>query len=85
MLREELQTFLSREPFVPLRLHLVNGKTFDIPFRDVARLLSYALLVFIGLKEGTRQAKSYDRFSFDQIARIEELKSKVGPRRKKAS
>ena len=85
MLKQEIEAFLSREPFVPLRLYLVSEKTFDIPFRDVARLLSYALLVFIGLKEGTRQAKGYDRFSFDQIARIEELKSKGGRRQKKAS
>ena len=34
-----------------------NGATFDIPFRDVARILSFGLLVFIGLKRGTRLAE----------------------------
>ena len=85
MLKEDIQQILSREPFLPLRLHLADGRTFDVPFRDVARMLSYAVLVFIGMKEGSRQAKGYDRFSFDQITRIETLNARGGRRRKKAS
>ena len=55
--KEAVRAELIREPFVPLRLHLSNGKTFDIPFRDAAHILSYGVLVFIGMKEGTRSAK----------------------------
>ncbi|HZL37512.1 MAG TPA: hypothetical protein VFC78_19495 [Tepidisphaeraceae bacterium] len=86
MLKEEIKAAVWREPFVPLRLHLSNGKTFDVPFRDVARVLSYGLLVFIGMKEGTHQSKGYDRFSFDQIVRIEQRPANGrGRRRRKAS
>jgi hypothetical protein len=85
MLKEEVKAILEREPFVPYRIHLASGKRFDVTHRDVARFLGYGVLVFIGLKEGTRQAKGYDRFTFEQIDRIEELGSKGGRRRKKAS
>jgi hypothetical protein len=71
MLKEDVRAEITREPFVPLRLHLRNGKTFDVPFRDVAHMLGCGVLVFIGLKEGTHQAKTYDRFSFEDILRIE--------------
>ena len=84
--KEIIREALTREPFEPFRLRLTNGKTFDVPFRDVARILSYGVLVFIGLREGTRSAKGYDRFHFENIDRIEPL-SKRGRsgRRKKAS
>jgi len=83
MLKEEIAAELTREPFVPLRIHLKNGKKFDVPFKDVAHMLGYGVLVLIGLKEGTHQAKSYDRFAFEQIDRIEKLPTTR--RRKKAS
>jgi hypothetical protein len=86
MNKDEVRAELKREPFIPLRLHLKNGKTFDIPFREVAHLLGYGVLVFIGLKQGTRQAKGYDRFGFDDIVRIEQRPARGGKgRRKKAS
>jgi len=86
MQKEEVRAELTCEPFVPLRLHLKNGRTFDVPFRDVAHMLGYGVLVFIGLKEGTHQAKSYDRFIFNDIVRIEPLpKGGSKRKRKKAS
>jgi len=86
MEKELVRAELKREPFVPLRIRLTDGRKFDVPFRDVAHMLGYGVLVFIGMKEGTRQAKSYDRFGFDQIDRIEPLPGKKSPRgRRKAS
>lgn len=72
MLKEDVRAELARDPFVPLRFHLKGNKTFDVPFRDVAHMLHRGVLVFIGLKEGTRQAKGYDRFAFENILRIEQ-------------
>ena len=85
MEKEQVKSILEREPFTPFRIHLANGKRYDVSHREVARFLGYGVLVFIGLKEGTRQAKGYDRFPFDQIERIEDLPAKRGGRRKKAS
>jgi hypothetical protein len=72
MLKEQVRTILTREPFTPFRIHLLNGKHYDIDHREVARFLGYGVLVFIGLKQGTHQAKGYDRFPFDHIVRIED-------------
>jgi len=81
--KEAIRSELNREPFIPLRLHLKDGRTFDVPFRQVARIVSSGVLVFIGLKEGTHSAKGYDRFAFNNVDRIEHRKN--GRKRKKAS
>ena len=81
MLKEQVQTMLERDPFVPLRIHLQDGRKFDVSHRDAARFLGYGVLVFIGLEEGSRQAKGYDRFPFERIERIEELPAGGRPRR----
>lgn len=80
MTKDEVRTILTREPFTPFRIHLASGKQYDVDHRDVARFLGYGVLVFIGLKEGTHQAKGYDRFPFDHIVRIED---RPGVRRRK--
>lgn len=85
MSRDEIQARLSRDPFVPFRLHVKPGKVFDVAFADVARVLSHQMLVFVGLKEGTRRAESFDSFPFDHIERIEDLPARGSGRRRKAS
>jgi hypothetical protein len=84
MTKEEINSELNREPFVPLRLHLRDGRRFDVPFREVARMLPYGVLVFIGLKEGTHQADSFDRFPFDAVERIEQRPKGEKRKRRKA-
>lgn len=84
MTRDEVHDVLVHEPFVPLRLHLEGRKTFDIAFPEMARLVYGGLLVFIGMKRGTRAAKSYKVFGFESIERIESRAS-AGSRRKRAS
>jgi hypothetical protein len=84
MNREEVKAVVEREPFRPYRIHLGQRKQYDVLHRDAARFLGYGVLVFIGLKEGTHQAKGYDRFPFERIDRIENLVKHAG-RRKKAS
>ena len=70
---QSVRAELDREPFVPLRVYLQNGKRYDIPFREAAHLMAYGqLLIFFGVKEGSRVAKGYDRFPFDHITRIEQ-------------
>jgi hypothetical protein len=85
MLKDDVQAELRREPFVPLRLHLTGGRTFDVPFREVAHLLGYGVLVLVGLKQGTHRAKRYDRFTFEEIERIEQRPALGKGKRRKAS
>lgn len=65
----------ASDPFVPLRVYLTNGKTFEIPFPEVAHLLGESLLILKGLKQGTHQAKGYEVFPVNQILRIEQRPS----------
>lgn len=86
MQKEDVREELEREPFVPLRIHLKSGKRYDIPHNRVAHFLGYGVLVFIGLKENSVQAKGYDRFPFEEIERIEQRPAKSnGQKRRKAS
>ena len=78
MHKEDVRRELTRDPFVPVRLHLTTGRSFDVPFREVAHMLGYGVLVLVGLREGTHQAEGCDRFMFDQIDRIEPLQAAVG-------
>jgi hypothetical protein len=83
---DDVAAALERTPFVPFRLHLKDGRRFDISHRDVGHVLSYGVLVLLGLKEGSPKADGYDRFPFDAIARIELRSPKRGPSpRRKAS
>ena len=44
---EELLTALHQQPLVPFRLHLTNGRHFDVPHPDMMLLLARAVLVGI--------------------------------------
>ena len=81
---DAIRAELDQEPFVPFRLHLSDGKTFDVPFRAVAHIVVGGLLVFVRLKEGTVSAEGYKHFGFDQVLRIE-ARPALGGKRKKAS
>jgi hypothetical protein len=86
MSKDEIKAELLRDPFVPLRMHLRNGKRISVPFREVAHILKDDILVLKGLKRGTHQAKGYLTFDFDDVVRIEQLRhGKGGERRRKAS
>lgn len=84
MLKEDVKAVLEREPFVPYRIYLMDGKKYKVTSREAARYLGYGVLVFIGHKAGTCQSKGYDRFPFDDIQRIEDVNrgNKGGPRKK---
>jgi len=72
MTSKDLESELRREPFTPLRLHLVSGKTLDIPAPGIAWLLQNALLVFQNPKPGGVRVEGYDVVAFRNIERIEQ-------------
>lgn len=73
MTEEHLQEGLGVEPFKPLRLHLVSGKTIDVLRADAAMPLRDRLLVFRNLAPEGRRADGYDIVSYANIERIEQL------------
>ena len=86
MRREEIEVELRREPFVPLRFHVVGGKKIDVPFPHVVVFQRSHVIVFKGVKEpGSRVAQGYAVFGYDQIERIEKRAARGGGRHRKAS
>jgi hypothetical protein len=85
MEKEAVRRELTRDPFIPIRLHLTDGRTFDVPVPGVAHMMAYGLLVMIGADVKARTAEGYDQFPFDRISRIEPLPFKSSGRRRKAS
>jgi hypothetical protein len=85
MTKQQVRAEFSREPFVPLRIHLNDGRRFEIPFREMTWLLGYDVLVFKGMKQGSRRAKSYTTFPYERIVRIEQRPGRAVTKRRKAS
>jgi hypothetical protein len=83
MTKEEIRKVLRAEPFVPLRIHRSDGKRYDVPVQDAARVLAAGVIVMRGVKPGSRSATGYDVFPFDQVVKIEQRTKPT--RRKKAS
>ncbi len=81
MTSKDLEAELSREPFIPLRLHLVSGKTVSIPSSGTAWLLQNALLVFQNVRNHIRVG-SYDVIAFRNIERIEQRPSRMASRQR---
>jgi hypothetical protein len=73
MTEAHIQEELGVEPFKPLRLHLVSGKTIDVLRVDAAMPLHDRLLVFRNLSSEGRRAEGYDIIAYANIERIEQL------------
>lgn len=73
MTEEELLSELTRDPFVPFRLHLVSGKTLDVLGPNTAHTLANALVVFRNPTLGTPRAEGYDVIAYQNIERLEQL------------
>jgi hypothetical protein len=83
--RQEIETAMQHDPFVPLRLHLTDRRVLDVPFRHVIVFQKTGLILFKGVKkEGSRIATGYAHLSYEQIERIE-FKRGQSHRRRKAS
>ena len=73
MTEENMRDELNREPFIPVRLHLVSGKTVDINRQGIAWPLSNRLLVFINAAARGVGADNYDIIPYQNIERIQPL------------
>lgn len=70
MTSKDLQAELTKDPFVPLRLHLVSGKTIDVPSAGIAWMMQNTVLIFQDATPSRMQAKGYDVIAFRNIERI---------------
>ena len=86
MNEQQIQEELESDPFKPLRLHLVSGKTLDILRPDAAMPLRDRLMVFRNMAKQGRFAEGYDLIGYHNIERIEQLDigRPTGGKRKRA-
>jgi hypothetical protein len=68
MTSEDVRSELDREPFRPLRLHLVSGKTVDVMAHGQAYMLQNSVMIV-----PDAQADRYDIVALRNIERLEQL------------
>ncbi len=66
MIEEEIMDLLSREPFLPFRIKLVNGDAHDVNGPDNVAVLDQGL--YIASQDGL-----WAEFPFDRVASLESL------------
>jgi hypothetical protein len=72
MTAEDLRSQLDRVPFIPIRVHLVSGKTVDILSSEQGNMLQNAVMVF--QPRSPREADSgYNVIALRNIEMIEQL------------
>ena len=72
MTSEDIRAELERQPFAPLRLHMVSGKSLEVTAAHTALLLQNALLI-LGLSVGAKGEGDYNLVSLRNIERLERL------------
>jgi hypothetical protein len=84
--RKELEAELHRDPFIPLRLHLVDGRKFDVPFHHVVVFGAHDFVLLKGVKrEGSRVATGFEVIQYERIDRVVQRGGGSGHRKKRAS
>lgn len=74
MTSEDLRSELERHPFVPFRLHLVSGKTVDVPNSGAAFMLQNSVMVFQQSSRDQGEA-DYDIIGLRNIERLEQVRN----------
>ncbi len=70
---EELKELLETEPFVPLRIHLTDGKVFDIYHPDAVLVLRARVDIGIPTDQSGRIMDRVEHCWLQQVIRVEEL------------
>jgi hypothetical protein len=76
---EEFAQLLRTRPFVPLRIHLSGGKTYDIYHPDLVLVLHQRLDIGVGANPGTGVVDAVDHCSLLHVVRVEELPTPSQP------
>lgn len=73
MTEERIKEEFEVDPFKPLRLHLVSGKTLDVLRPDQVMPLRDRLLYFINMAGEGRGAETYSIITYPNIERIDQM------------
>jgi hypothetical protein len=83
MIREKLQTLVRRRPFVPFRVHLRDGRVFEVPFRGMTLLAQNYIKIGIPISEGPQPL--CDHTEYVPLRLIDRVEETVEPRPPAAS
>lgn len=70
---EELRELLNTQPFIPLRIHMTDGKTFDISHPDFVLVLRSRVDIGIPQDPENGILDRVEHCSLLHIVRVEEL------------
>jgi hypothetical protein len=70
---ESLRAEFRRQPFVPLRLYLTGGKTYDIRHPEMAMITSREVYIGTETTPGSGVAKESDLGSLLHVDRVEQI------------
>jgi hypothetical protein len=73
MTTEDIRQELEKDPFVPLRLHLVSGQRMDTLQSGTAWLRQNTLLIVHPLSKGTVAIGGYNVIDLRSIERVEQI------------
>ncbi|MHB1425428.1 MAG: hypothetical protein ACYC3I_19835 [Gemmataceae bacterium] len=76
---EELLQLLRRRPFFPLRLHMMDGQTYDIRHPDNVLVLRTRVDIGVTPDPGTGVLERVEYCSLLHVVRIEELQAATTP------
>jgi hypothetical protein len=66
---EDLRSELDRQPFSPVRIHLVSGKTVEVTIAGTAWMLQNSVMIF----QDPGMHERYDVIALRNIERLEQL------------
>ena len=70
---EELKSLLRRQPFVPLRFHITDGRTYDIRHPDQVIVLKGAVDIGVNPDPRSGIVEQVERCSLFHLVRVEEM------------
>ncbi|HEU0011346.1 MAG TPA: hypothetical protein VFT34_16125 [Verrucomicrobiae bacterium] len=73
MTPQDISQLLERSPFVPFRLHLTNGQTFDVKHPDFVWVFRSRLELAVPAPGDRRIMERAEHIALLHIARIEDL------------
>ena len=76
---EELRALLRRTPFVPIRIFLSDGQTYDVKHPEMALLTRSTVEIGVEHIEGNGIADDVVYCSLVHILRVENLDGQTGP------
>jgi hypothetical protein len=82
---EELMQLLRRRPFVPLRLHMTDGQTYDIRHPDLIMVFPSYATIGVSPDPATGVLQRAEHCSLLHIVRVEKLQTAASPSNGSAS